>query len=337
MSWGLVVAAGATLVGGAMSADAAGDAADTQAASAHEANQLNRDVFNKQIELNDPYRQMGLGAGNRLMTLLGLTPGPSATGLDGKPVSSTAAKTRDQLRTELLSRYTTTTPGASGDPIWGHGEEGHVQQGTMQGGGTQTVDETALNAEVDRLLAEQAAAQANGTGGMGDPNDPEFGSLMRDFSMADYQEDPGYKFRLEQGTQGLERSAAARGMAQSGRAIKDLVRFNQGQAAQEYGAAFDRFQVNRSNKLNPLQSLMGVGQTATGALTSAAGNYGTNAGANITGAGNATAAGIVGGANAINSAVGQGVSMYQQNALMNRLYPTTGRGYTVPTYEGAEY
>lgn len=153
------------------------------------------------------------------------------------------------------------------------------------------------------------------------------GSLMRDFSMADFQSDPGYQFRMDQGQQALERSAAARGGLLSGSALKDTARFTQGLASQEYQSAFDRFQSNRANKLNPLLSLAGSAQTASGALGAASqnmangagnalGNYASIAGQNITGAGNARASGYIGTANAISNGIGQAVNGYQQNQLL---------------------
>ena len=158
----------------------------------------------------------------------------------------------------------------------------------------------------------------------------ENGTLMRDFSMADFQADPGYQFRQDQGQQAIERSAAARGGLLSGAALKDTARFSQGLASQEYGAAYDRFNTNRANKMNPLLSLAGSAQTASGALgaagqnyANAAGNalgqYSATAGQNITGAGNARASGYVGTANAISSGLGQAYNMYQQNQLMGML------------------
>ena len=156
------------------------------------------------------------------------------------------------------------------------------------------------------------------------------GSLMKDFSMSDFQQDPGYQFRMDQGQQALERSAAARGGLLSGAALKDTARFSQGLASQDYQAAFDRFQTNRSNKMNPLLSLAGSAQTASGALGAAGqnyanaagnalGNYSATAGQNITGAGNARASGYVGTANAITNGLGQGYNMYQQNQLLGLL------------------
>lgn len=109
-----------------------------------------------------------------------------------------------------------------------------------------------------------------GTTGTGD--DGLYGSLMRDFGMADYQADPGYAFRLSQGNDALEKSAAMKGTLKSGQFLKDLMNFNQGLASQEYGTAYDRYMNNRSSKYNMLASLAGLGQTTAGTL----GNYGLN-------------------------------------------------------------
>jgi len=52
--------------------------------------------------------------------------------------------------------------------------------------------------------------------------------------------DPSYQFRLQEGQRAVERSAASRGQLQSGNTLRDLTRFGQGLASQEYGAAFQR-------------------------------------------------------------------------------------------------
>lgn len=193
------------------------------------------------------------------------------------------------------------------------------------------------------LTAQNRLMQLYGLG----PNTSgaDYGSAMRDFSAADFQVDPGYGFRQQQGEQGIERSAAARGGLLSGSAIKDAMRFNQGLASDEYSNAYNRFQTNRSNKINPLQSLMGSGQTATGQLTNASQNYANNAtnasqnyainaGNAAMGAGNARASGYMGQANAISNALGQGINNYQQNQLLRRGVPLVGEssGLRVPTF-----
>jgi hypothetical protein len=215
----------ASVVGGIYGANAAKDAAATQAESADKALQLQRDMFNKVVDLNEPFRAGGVQGMNALQTALGLAPGTDS------------------------------------------------------------------------------------------------GWAMKDFAPSDLTTDPSYQWRLDQGQQALERSAAAKGGLLSGGFGKDLTNYAQGAASQEYGNAFNRYQTQRSAKLAPLQSLAGVGQSTAGTVGNAAQSYGNNAANLITGAGNATAAGQVGAANALTSAIGQGVSQYQNNELLNRLLP----------------
>lgn len=56
----------------------------------------------------------------------------------------------------------------------------------------------------------------------------------------DITQDPGYQFRLQQGQEAVEKSAAARGGYFSGQTGIDLQKYGQGLASQEYQSAFDR-------------------------------------------------------------------------------------------------
>ena len=173
-------------------------------------------------------------------------------------------------------------------------------------------------------------------------------SAMRNFGAGDFQADPGYAFRLSEGLKGMNATAAARGGLMSGNALRagqeygqqlgsqeyqnafNRYQANRALQAQEYGNAFNRFQTERTNTLAPLQSLAGVGQSAsqqaqqasqnyaTGA-SGALGNYGNAAASNIIGAGNARASGYIGGANALSSGLGQGLNFYQNQNLANQL------------------
>ena len=140
------------------------------------------------------------------------------------------------------------------------------------------------------------------------------------FDMDQFQADPGYAFRLAEGQKALERSAAARGGLLSGATGKNLLRYGQEMGSQEYQNAFNRYQAERSAQLQPLQSLAGVGQTATNALGSAAGQYGANAGNALITAGQATAAGQLGVGNTWNNALNTASSAYMnQNNFNNWL------------------
>lgn len=154
------------------------------------------------------------------------------------------------------------------------------------------------------LTAQQQIMQLLGIGG--DASMPGYGSMARPFGQQDFEQDPGYAFRQQEGMRALERSAAARGGLLSGNTLRGIQRFGQDLASQEYGNAFNRFQIERAARLNPLQSLMGSGQSATNVMTGAAGQAAQNIGQMQLGAGQARASGYIGSANALAGAL-QGV------------------------------
>lgn len=166
---------------------------------------------------------------------------------------------------------------------------------------------------------------------------PGYGTLMRDFGMADFQADPGYAFRLSEGTKALDRTAAARGGLLSGSTLKGAQRFGQDLASQEYQNAFNRYQINRGNKLNPLQSLLGSGQSATNVLGTAGQNYANQAGEAYMGAGNARASGYIGSANALSNAFGGVSNAITNYNLLNTMrtppyVPSAGQSTTSPPW-----
>ena len=98
------------------------------------------------------------------------------------------------------------------------------------------------------------------------------------FGMNQFQSDPGYVFRMTEGMKALDRGAAARGGLLSGATLKGIQRYGQDLASQEYQNAFNRYQTERAARLNPLQSLAGVGQTTANTLGAAGTSYGQNVG-----------------------------------------------------------
>ena len=104
------------------------------------------------------------------------------------------------------------------------------------------------------------------------------GQFTKSFGMSDFEQDPGYGFRMSEGLKALDRTAAARGGLLSGATLKGAQRYGQDLGSQEYQNAFNRYQTNRSNLINPLQSLAGVGQTSTNQGIAAGSNYATNVG-----------------------------------------------------------
>jgi len=123
-------------------------------------------------------------------------------------------------------------------------------------------------------------------------------------------QDPGYQWRFDEGNRGIQSSALSKGLLQSGRTAKDLLKYSQGLASQEYGNTFNR-----------LSGLAGIGQSAVNSGNAYGANYANAAGDSMTGAANARASGYIGSGNAINSAIGQGINSYNQNEWMKRLPP----------------
>lgn len=163
---------------------------------------------------------------------------------------------------------------------------------------------------------------------------PELVSASRytPFGMDQFQQDPGYGFRLSEGQKALERSAAARGGLISGGALKAATRFGQDMGSQEYTNAFNRYQAERQARLGPLQALTGMGQTTANTIGAAGQTNATNignlgmAGAGATGEGymgsaNARASGYMGMSNALTSGLGTGLNYYNQQSLLAALKP----------------
>jgi hypothetical protein len=139
------------------------------------------------------------------------------------------------------------------------------------------------------------------------------------FTMDKFQQDPGYAFRLKEGQQALDRSAAARGGLISGGALKAATRYGQDMGSQEYTNAFNRYQAERQARLGPLQSLTGMGQTTAQQIGGAGQTMASNVGEAYQGAANARASGYLGGANAVAGGVGQYINYNQGNNLVAAL------------------
>jgi len=139
------------------------------------------------------------------------------------------------------------------------------------------------------------------------------------FGMDQYKQDPGYAFRLAEGQKALERTAAARGGLISGGALKAAERFGQDMGSQEYMNAFNRYQTERAARLNPLQSLTGMGQTTANTLGATGERVATNIGQNYQSAANARASGYVGTANSATTGLGTYLNYTGNQNLVNSL------------------
>lgn len=108
------------------------------------------------------------------------------------------------------------------------------------------------------------------------------------------QMDPGYQFRLSEGQKAINNALSARGMYGSGAALKQLSRYGQDYASNEYQNAF-----NRQN------TLANYGFNAANSLGNYAGGYGNAVGNNAINFGNAQASSAIAGANRQSQDFGQ--------------------------------
>ena len=193
--------------------------------------------------------------------------------------------------------------------------------------------------ELQKPFTEAGTTAVNQLSAMTQPG----GAATKEFAYGPfaYQADPGYAFRMKEGLNAMNATAAARGGLISGNALKAGQIYGQEMGSQEYGSAFNRylqnyanaqntFQLNRNNLLDPLKFLTNIGQAGASNQAANVGSFGSSQAANTIGAANATAAGQVGSANAISNAIGQGIGGYQMNQLINRSaynQPTSSYNY----------
>jgi hypothetical protein len=172
------------------------------------------------------------------------------------------------------------------------------------------------------LTGQNALLEYLGLGG--DKTAANYGVGMKPFTGADLPTEPGYQFRLGEGINALNKTAAARGGMFSGRALQEATRYGQDYASNEYNNAFNRYYTQRNQMLNPLQSLLGQAQTSAGNVGAAGQNYASNAGNTMMGAANARASGYVGGANALNQALSGAVTPYMNYNMMSAMRAPSG-------------
>lgn len=142
------------------------------------------------------------------------------------------------------------------------------------------------------------------------------GQFMHSFNAQDFVKDPGYAFRIQQGQDALDNSAAAHGSLLSGAQIKASTDYNQNFASNEYSNAYNRFNTDRSNQFNRLSGVAGTGQTANNLVGQIGMGTANQISSNTLGAGNARASGYMGQANALTGAIGTGINgMNQYNAM----------------------
>jgi hypothetical protein len=162
----------------------------------------------------------------------------------------------------------------------------------------------------------------------GDKAAPGFGTAAGSISPGDVTKDAGYQFGLDQGTRSLDSTLNARGMRDSGAALKAATRFGTDYATTKYDDAFNRQLQDRQQQLNPFLSLAGAGQVGTSQIGAAGQNYANQAGANAIAAGDARATGNLAQTSIYGNTANQLAGWYQ-----NQRQPQTN--YGAGAYYGA--
>jgi hypothetical protein len=184
------------------------------------------------------------------------------------------------------------------------------------------------------------------------------GYFDRQFDPSQLANDPGYQFRMAEGQKALERSASARGLLNSGGALKSLSRYSQGVASDEFQNAWNRNQAENTGRYNRLAGIAGLGQQqaqslgSLGAQNSAQMGQGANSMSSLYGAyGNAGSAQAMGVGNAISNGAnmfggllgygfmnggggGGGMQIPQQNTYSGSMVSGSGQGFGPYTYGG---
>lgn len=135
-------------------------------------------------------------------------------------------------------------------------------------------------------------------------------------NFAAFYDSPDYQFALQQGFQGLDRSAAARGRLESGGYGQDLVKYGQGMAAQQLNTYANR-----------LADIAGIGHDAANQTGALGQNYANAYGQNTLNAGAARASGYAANANAnsnMANGIGQGANYLAQYYKNNSWNQPTG-------------
>ncbi len=124
------------------------------------------------------------------------------------------------------------------------------------------------------------------------------GYFNQTYTGQDIYNDPSYQFRLQQGQDAIESSAAAKGGLLSGATLKALQNYGQDMASQEYSNAYNRFNADQTNRYNRLSNLVGIGQNAAAQVGNAGAQTAQAIANNTMQGANALAAGQIGSANA---------------------------------------
>lgn len=286
IGWVAGAAAVASIATGAMQANAAEDAANTQAQSAANAQQISQQQYQDTVNRNAPFTQSGYGALSALDWGLGISPETAS----GQPVTQSQPTSMGSTAPASMSGFFNNPQGGflnlGNAPIGGHVSLG-------------STTDTPASAASGVSGVPVSGAQGTGLG---------YGSLTKQFDTSDWQKlSPAYNFNVRQGQQNVLNGSASGEGALSGAAAKDLINYNQSAANNSFNDAFNQYQTQQGNIFSRLSGIAQLGQSSannTGQQGTALAGQAAQSATNI---GTARAGGTVGAANAISGGVNSAI------------------------------
>lgn len=280
---GAIIGGATSLIGADKAADAAKDGNAATIAEQRRQYDTTRGDF-------APYRDVGRGALTSLADIYGVS-----RPTEDRSVGSSAYQ---QAFEDYFSRTNKPKAGtndfnklvAGFNDIWQRGQlTGRYGAGAPPGGYPQNPDGTfGPAAGGGRVDTQPAPGQPGSSAGTGtSPAVDRTGGFYTS---------PGYQFRLNEGSKAIQSSAAARGKLFSGDALKAVEGYSQGVASDEF-----------ARHVSGLQSLAGVGQSATGSTAAAGANSANVISASNTNSANAVGSSYLLGARGVNNALQGGI------------------------------
>ena len=273
------------IVSGLFASNAQSKATDAQVQSSQAALDLQREQFAATQANIQPFLESGARSQAAYDYEMGLGPRPMAlqSGMAGQAGSG-------QNALAITESQVAARPGAGSyqDVAQPNSRGGEQMLRTFVPSGPSSqfaVGDQNFSTRADAQGFIDAQSQGGDAGG-GAAGGGGFNAL--NFDYGGFDTTPGYEFRVAQGRQAIERSAAARGGLNSGATMKALEGYGQGMAADEYGTFMNR-----------LAAGAGRGQTATNSLAGFGQNFANTGSNTLIGQGNARASGYIGQGNII--------------------------------------
>jgi len=318
---GAIIGGALALGGSLLAGKSAESAAETSASAAEAATKYATDIeykmFKESQAMMEPWVSAGMWGLGQLVGKEGLGDlTPIQTGTETVPVTRTSGGP-----SSTLGRAAPTLAGGAGGYIdWQHPEDwdpGGVYADFPQYAGAHRVIPslppgfTGGGAASTTTQYEERPTYTERTLPEGIP---ETGLLQA--GPGEFEESPGYQFRLAEGRKAIERAASAGGRLASGRTIKEALRYSQEYASNEY----DKFLARYYQKLEPYFKLAGYGGSAAESSAQMATQTGANlaqtAASGTMAAGNARVSGYINQGNIWGNLLGQGAQGAFQYGLM---------------------